>query len=325
MAYESVKIRDVVDRAVNHVWSIPEFQRGFVWKATQVRDLVESLWLNYPIGSLLVWDSGTRDVEERNVTDGVRPTWLVDGQQRATALSILSGRKPYWWTDGELWDKTIQRYDIRFDVEATDEPYFIVANVAIRKAKGDRYIAVRRLLVLDVDKRQVDRETLQALAKEIKIQGLCDGQDAMTVYSRLYEIATIREHDVPVVVIDHDLEDVVEIFARLNSRGTRVTEADIYLGVVAARSPAWCVQRSCRSASDWPTPDSTSARTSSSDALPESAARRSASRRSRTNSGTRQRSLRRGSERRSVGPLSPPGSRRSVSSATTRCRRRRHL
>src|SRR2546430_16438373 len=63
--------------------------------------------------------------------------------------------------------------------------------------------------------------------------------DAMDVYSRLYELANGREHDVPVIVIDHDLEDVVEIFARLNSRGTRVTEADIYLGIVAARTPTW--------------------------------------------------------------------------------------
>jgi uncharacterized protein with ParB-like and HNH nuclease domain len=43
MAYEQIKIRDIVDRGVNHSWSIPEFQRGFVWKATQVRDLAESL------------------------------------------------------------------------------------------------------------------------------------------------------------------------------------------------------------------------------------------------------------------------------------------
>jgi hypothetical protein len=32
---------------------------------------------------------------------------------------------------------------------------------------------------------------------------------------------------------------VVEIFARLNSKGTRVKEADIYLGIVAARTPGW--------------------------------------------------------------------------------------
>ena len=45
MAYSSFKIREIVDRAVSHEWSVPEFQRGFVWKATQVRDLAESLWL----------------------------------------------------------------------------------------------------------------------------------------------------------------------------------------------------------------------------------------------------------------------------------------
>ena len=54
MAYEGVKIRELVDRAVAHNWSVPEFQWGFVWKSTQVRDLLETLWLDYPIGSLLV-------------------------------------------------------------------------------------------------------------------------------------------------------------------------------------------------------------------------------------------------------------------------------
>ena len=132
MAYESVKIRDVVGRSVSHTWSIPEFQRGFVWKPTQVRDLAESLWLDFPIGSLLVWNS-QQQTEERIVRDAQRPTlWVVDGQQRATALSILFGRKPYWWASD--WDKTTRKYDIRFDIDAKEPPYFWVANAAIRKA-----------------------------------------------------------------------------------------------------------------------------------------------------------------------------------------------
>jgi len=238
VAYESVKIRDIVERAVDHAWSIPEFQRGFVWKTTQVRDLADSLFADYPIGALLVWNASTH-VEERNVGDAKRPRWLVDGQQRATALSILFGRKPYWWSDGEEWNRTVRRYDIRFDVEAKEPPYFWVANAVIRRAKKTKYIPVRELMTLDVDKSQADRDRLQELAREVKTQGLCEGMDPMSVYSRLYEVVTIREHDVPVIMIDHELEDVVEIFARLNSRGTRVTEADIYLGIVAARSPRW--------------------------------------------------------------------------------------
>ncbi len=59
MAYGNVAIHEIVDNSVRHSWSIPEFQRGFVWKATQVRDLAESLWYDYPIGTLLVWNSAS--------------------------------------------------------------------------------------------------------------------------------------------------------------------------------------------------------------------------------------------------------------------------
>lgn len=238
MAYASVEIKDVVDRSVSHVWSIPEFQRGFVWKATQVRDLAESLWLDYPIGSLLVWNS-QQETEERIVRDAQRPTlWVVDGQQRATALCIVFGRKPYWWSSADYWAKTMKKYDIRFDIDAKVPPFFLVANAAIRKAKGDKYIPLCKLLVLDTAKEK-DQQALMSLAKEIKVQGLCDGLDAMEVYARLDRVRKVRDKAVVTITIDQELEDVVEIFSRLNSKGTRVTEADIYLGVVAARSPGW--------------------------------------------------------------------------------------
>ena len=238
MAYEQTKLLELVERAVGHRWSIPEFQRGFVWKPTQVRDLAESLWLDYPIGSLLVWNSG-HQAEERVAVDAQRPgQWLVDGQQRTTALCVLFGRKPYWWPSAEEWNRTLKRYDIRFDVNAKEPPYFWVANAGIRKAKGNRYVPLSNLLVLDTQK-ETDQKKLTELAREIKTQGLCDGMDAMEVYTRLDRVRKIREKEIVTVMVDHELEDVVEIFSRLNSRGTRVTEADIYLGVVAARNPTW--------------------------------------------------------------------------------------
>lgn len=238
MAYEQTKLLELVERAVNHRWSIPEFQRGFVWKPTQVRDLAESLWLDYPIGSLLVWNSG-HQAEERVAVDSQRPSqWLVDGQQRTTAMCVLFGRKPYWWSSADEWNKTVKRYDIRFDVDAKEPPFFWVAHAGIRKAKGNRYVRLSDLLVLDTQKEQ-DQKQLTNLAREIKTQGLCDGMDAMEVFTRLDHVRKIREKEIVTVTVDHELEDVVEIFSRLNSRGTRVTEADIYLGVVAARNPTW--------------------------------------------------------------------------------------
>lgn len=238
MAYEQTKLDELVDRAVNHRWSIPEFQRGFVWKPTQVRDLAESLWLDFPIGSLLVWSSN-RHVEERSAIDSLRPLqWLVDGQQRTTALCILFGRRPYWWQSADEWNKLLKRYDIRFDIDAKEPPYFWVANAGIRASKGNRYVPLSDILVLDTHKEQ-DQKKLTELAREIKSQGLCDGMDAMEVYTRLDRLRKIRDKEIVTITVDHELEDVVEIFSRLNSRGTRVTEADIYLGYVAARNPRW--------------------------------------------------------------------------------------
>lgn len=237
-AYESVKVREIVDRAVSHAWSIPEFQRGFVWKPMQVKDLIESLWQQFPVGTLLVWNSG-KPAEAQKTADEPKPSlWVVDGQQRTTALAILSGRKPYWWNSAEDWNKVLKKYDVRFDVNTKEPPYFITASAAVKKVKGDRYLPIAKLLALDTTK-ESDQKALQTLAKEIKSQGLCDGMDAMEVYTRLERIRKIRDSEIVTITIDHELEDVVEIFSRLNSKGTRVTEADIYLGVVAARNPGW--------------------------------------------------------------------------------------
>jgi uncharacterized protein with ParB-like and HNH nuclease domain len=35
--------------------AIPEIQRPFVWNATKVRDLINSLYEGYPIGHLIAW------------------------------------------------------------------------------------------------------------------------------------------------------------------------------------------------------------------------------------------------------------------------------
>lgn len=237
MGVSQQRVHEIVDDAVSHRWGVPEFQRGFVWKSTQVRDLARSLYLRFPIGTLLLWTTGNGQ-EPRAVVDGTTPaSWLVDGQQRTSALAILFRRKPYWWNpvDPEQeWNRIVERYDVRFDVEADEDPYFVVANAVVRNRKDDRYVPLHRLLCLD-DKRDDDRRELERLAEQIKERGLCPRMSTMEVYSRLERVRRIRDVDIVTLHVDHELEDVVQIFELMNSRGTRVTEADIYLGIVSAR------------------------------------------------------------------------------------------
>jgi hypothetical protein len=162
MSHTAFKVHEIVARAVTHDWSVPEFQRGFVWKSPQVRDLAESLWLDYPVGSILLWDSTSQKnpPEPRGALDGGKSNlWLVDGQQRTTALCILSGRKPYWWANADEWNATLKRYDIRFDIEAREQPYFVTASAAVRNLKTNRYVPLANLITLDLNK-DSDRERL---------------------------------------------------------------------------------------------------------------------------------------------------------------------
>lgn len=39
---------------------LPEFQRPFVWKRRQIIELVDSIYRNYPIGSMLLWAMSLR-------------------------------------------------------------------------------------------------------------------------------------------------------------------------------------------------------------------------------------------------------------------------
>ena len=72
--------------------AIPEIQRPFVWDTTKVRDLIDSLYREYPVGYIITWKSP--DVKLKDGTSSEGKQILIDGQQRITALTAaLLGRE----------------------------------------------------------------------------------------------------------------------------------------------------------------------------------------------------------------------------------------
>src|SRR5438876_3760941 len=72
--------------------AIPEIQRPFVWEATKVRNLLDSLYRGYPVGYLIAWRNPTVKLKDGTSSAGKRI--LIDGQQRVTALlAALLGRE----------------------------------------------------------------------------------------------------------------------------------------------------------------------------------------------------------------------------------------
>ena len=76
---------------------LPAFQRGFVWKQGQVLDLLDSIANDYPIGTILLWNSYEKLRSTRNIGGFLIPErdpklpvqYVLDGQQRLTAIYAL--------------------------------------------------------------------------------------------------------------------------------------------------------------------------------------------------------------------------------------------
>lgn len=115
MGLEQLTVKEIADKAVRNLIDIPSIQREFAWRADKVCSLADSLFQKYPIGALLFWTSSDYH-DARTTSTASATTWIVDGQQRVTALCLLLGAKPYWWPDAVGWDAMLQRNTVLFNI-----------------------------------------------------------------------------------------------------------------------------------------------------------------------------------------------------------------
>jgi hypothetical protein len=216
-SFRVVTVMEAVEQAAAGQWDVPEFQREFVWKPAQVCGLADSLWRNYPIGALLLWQMETQGGRQP-------PLWIADGQQRVTALCLLHGQTPSWFSrkPDEFRSRVRQRFDIRFDISAHGGPRFLIASELRRNEESDpRFIPTGRLMAIDPDSKN-GRNELERLVRDLKDAGCCPGLDEPQIYRRLLRVSLMRRREVVATLVNHQQRDeVIDIFERLNSRGMR--------------------------------------------------------------------------------------------------------
>jgi hypothetical protein len=235
MGLAQVSVAEIVDSAVTNKLDIPEFQRDFVWDAQKVRFLAESLYREYPIGSLLLWDA-SEYVETKSAQGGGNPNWIVDGQQRTTALCLLLGRKPYWWPEASDWNKALAKYDVLANLMPDDGIVEFSLPNPVRR-NDPRWFPIRGALLVEDVKELAP--LARAVAKRIAGQDVPSDELLDDIGGHLHAIHQITATQIPLVTINHEAEDVAEIFARLNQAGTRVKEADVVLALAAVKNPGW--------------------------------------------------------------------------------------
>jgi uncharacterized protein with ParB-like and HNH nuclease domain len=65
MPKTDILVRELIDKVQHGELLLPEMQRRYVWPATRVRDLLDSLYRSYPSGTILVWETDENIVRDR--------------------------------------------------------------------------------------------------------------------------------------------------------------------------------------------------------------------------------------------------------------------
>src|SRR4051794_33959338 len=194
--------------------AIPEIQRPFVWDATRVRNLLDSLYKGFPIGYLIAWRNPNVRLKDGSSSAGKRI--LIDGQQRVTALmAALLGR--------EVLTKEYETVRIRIAFHPQEER-FEVSNPAIRK-----------------DAEWIE-DVADVFSPDASVTELTDtyceknpGSERKVISRVLERLRKIINNHVGIIELadDLDIETVTEIFIRVNSAGTELSQADFAMSKIA--------------------------------------------------------------------------------------------
>jgi len=195
--------------------AIPEIQRPFVWDATKVRDLIDSLYEGYPIGYLIAWRNPTVKLKDGTSSEGKRV--LIDGQQRVTALmaALLNER---------VINKDYKRVNITIAFNPKEKK-FEVTNPAIKKDKT--WIAnIADILSRDVSLLKVVNEYCEKN----------EGSNQDEIFKSIELLRGIVNNHIGLIELnsDLDIETVTEIFIRINSQGAVLSQADFAMSKIAA-------------------------------------------------------------------------------------------
>lgn len=219
------KVRAIIQDAVSGDWGIPEFQRDFEWKHEQVAMLCKSLCDDLPIGILTVWKTPKYEDSKTLPPSGALPLWIVDGQQRIISFCILGGRKPYWMDTSEWTDALKKRIFLNINQDGK-----AMIGRPLRNATAK--IPLDELIYKDPGEIQ---RYVQGKCTEYGITQSLESSDlavkARELLDRAVPVAEVGE--------EKEVEDVAELYRRLNQQGTRLRQAQIMLAYVAQYNQGW--------------------------------------------------------------------------------------
>jgi len=243
-------LRDLLTEIEQGRYAVPEIQRPYVWTNPQVRELFESIYKGYPIGSIIVWEPAPEIFEEygdlfrafsKELEDRRRnfKYVVIDGQQRLLSLWLAKrGRVTIVDTYGHERERTINLY---YNVD--NDEFFV--DRARKKYENDPYVyrisdILDYVKFEDVEDLVESKEVDESIQKKKIIKKLRKVRDSLLNYP-------VNVYTIPESVLkyrkegDDDnfleiFEKISQMFVRLNYTGTRVRAPHLIIALLTGKT-----------------------------------------------------------------------------------------
>jgi len=225
-------LKEIIMEIENGKLGLPELQRGYIWKAAKVRDLLDSMMKGYPIGYLMIWDSSDSIDKTKHIGVDSKPysapkSLIIDGQQRMTSLYAVMRHKEI--VDQKFNKKCIiisfNPFTRTFEVgdnakKRASEWIYDISEVFLNESRSFAYI--NEIVQSITESRERAGATLREEEKQIIQQNIMD-------------LLSLSNYSIPTLEIKGDAneESVADIFVRVNSGGERLGEDDFILTLIS--------------------------------------------------------------------------------------------
>ena len=224
-----MKISTALEKIDEHQLFVPAFQREYVWKRDDAKQLVDSLIKQYPTGTMLTWETANppelKGPHKYNEKQGAVRI-LLDGQQRITTLYMLvRGEIPPYYTASEILNDTRGLY---VNVETLELAYYTK-----NKMEND----ARWQNITDIFQRKIRAKDI---VRELEKKGETvsrERDDVMDDNTRAIENILDREFPEQTIPVRASVREAIDIFYKVNASGVSLTDAELALAQISGYWP----------------------------------------------------------------------------------------
>lgn len=224
-----MKISTILDKLDERQLFVPAFQREYVWKRDDAKQLIDSLIKQYPTGTMLTWETtnppelkGPHKYDSKQGAVRI----LLDGQQRITTLYMLvRGNVPPYYTAAEIQNDTRGLY---VNVETLELSYY----QRTRMENDPRWQNITDIFQKKIRAKDIVRD-LEQKGEEVSRQR----DDLMDDNTRAIENILERDFPEQTIPVRATIREAIDIFYKVNASGVALTDAELALAQISGYWP----------------------------------------------------------------------------------------